>query len=160
MFRGYWQLFNQHGNLYLYGPDKKFSMEQKVSNDHGTFRLTTYLAGDLEIFTFGFYASDPKERPGHGGEWSSNSHAIRQVFGEDLKEIAYNGLACAIRIEDAKELAPQGVTYKGMSDIGFHEFSMNDSVYMEKIDLNGERMRPPEGRSTFPLTIGVEDPTR
>ena len=139
LFKGCWINFNDRANLYLYGPMVELVETRTVDAWDGQYRLRKYLAGDLEVFTFGFMATDPRKRPGHGGEWSSNSEQINQVFGVNLRECAYNQIACAIKIEDMKDFAPSNVTYEGLNSMGFHEFNMEGDRFA-RVDLNGNPM--------------------
>ena len=53
----------------------------------GIYRATAYADQEGNIFYgYGFMADDPTQRPGHGGEWSSNPTRIRQMLGLDLKD--------------------------------------------------------------------------
>jgi hypothetical protein len=101
---------NQHFEPYLEvdSYSKIFNEIKKV--DDGEFRLTTYETNEgLKLYTYGFMATNPNERPGHGGEWSSNSTTINKVFSLNLCGIAvkaiggpYPGcdMAMAVNIED------------------------------------------------------------
>lgn len=60
---------------------------------YAEIRLTSYKDGDDNLYySFGLLTKDPIHRPGHGGEWSSNSLAINNFFQKDLRE-------CAVRTE-------------------------------------------------------------
>jgi len=68
------------------------------------WRLTTYkLPGTtLLLCSYGVMMTDPKNRPGHGGEWSSRCEIINQIYGVNLIECVVKptkervGLAMAI----------------------------------------------------------------
>lgn len=139
-FKGVWINYNDRANLHLFGPevDWRTGDEKTIERSNGdVFRLTAHKAGSLTVYTFGLMCKDPKERPGHGGEWSSNSDTINEMFGVDIRECGYNGISCAIDINDMKAFAPAGVYYAGLSQLGFHEFKMDQTKRMEKIDLDG-----------------------
>lgn len=59
--------------------------ETLVKTSTGVARLTRYTSNKgVEFYSFGVLSSDIGNRPGHGGEWSSNAEFINKVFGVDL----------------------------------------------------------------------------
>jgi len=110
--------FNQHWNVYLYSDDSLWigNRTEKIIRDEtpgheGEYRLREYKHAEIPIFTFGFFADDAKQRPGHGGEWSSNSPVINRVFGTTLREIAVDQMSVAVPIEWLKELLGDNVEW-------------------------------------------------
>lgn len=89
---------NQHWYVYLYVNDVFNAHEVKtVRNDRGVYRLSKFSHDEIpEAYNFGFMADNPQERPGHGGEWSSNSNAINQAFGTNIWEIAVNNVSISV----------------------------------------------------------------
>ncbi len=105
--------FNGHWNIYFYGKEidfKDFTLETR-GNQRGQFRLRTYNT-EAPIYGFGFWCDNPKERPGHGGEWSSNSDTINSQFGTNLKELAYNQMSMAAPLPWIKEMIGSVATWK------------------------------------------------
>ena len=115
--------YNQHWNIYLYSEDQNLKWWENrtlktVQDNRGEFRLREHKHPEIPVFTFGFMCNNPKERPGHGGEWSSNSTAINKVFGTDLIEIALDQLACSVSIKWIKELLGDKVKWSTDSIYG------------------------------------------
>jgi len=114
--------FNQHWNIYLYTTDdSKYGEYDLWSNnpsiktinaDHGEYRLRQYLhPAGIPVFSYGLFAHDPKQRPGHGGEWSSNTNTINRVFSTTLLEAALDSIAVAFPITWLKDLLGDQVTW-------------------------------------------------
>jgi len=84
----------------------------------GVARLTTYQSEGVNFYTFGLNAFENK--PDHGGEWSSNSDYINEVFGTDIIECAvqentspylsYSAMACEKSF--IKSVAPKTLEYR------------------------------------------------
>ena len=99
--------FNQTFNLYLYkaqGVDwikrDEQLIEDTFSCGKGVLRLTSYYFDGHTFYSYGLYYNDRNQRPGHGGEWSSNSMFINERFNTDMFECSLNGIACAISRKD------------------------------------------------------------
>lgn len=61
--------------------------ETLIFDDHGRWRLTEWSDEEGKTFySFGIKSSGTQ--PGHGGEWSSNSVAINEIFNVDITECA------------------------------------------------------------------------
>lgn len=94
--------FNQAFNCYIEtGTDSSYNdwvqiEEKKKGIQNGILRLTKYQYNELEFYTFGYWCLNPKERPGHGGEWSSNPDTIRQHFGIDLLNVGLDHISVAM----------------------------------------------------------------
>lgn len=105
--------FNQRWNIYLYTNNQEGDYYkdsntwsnnplQTVIRDEnpehsGEYRLRTYEhPQNIPVYGFGFFADDPKKRPGHGREWSSNSTTINQVFNTNLTEVALDNISIAV----------------------------------------------------------------
>jgi hypothetical protein len=58
-------------------------------------RLRFYRDGAFRWYTFGIMSKNPNNRPGHGGEWSSNAKFINEVFGIKLVDGVLNSYTCA-----------------------------------------------------------------
>lgn len=68
--------------------------EQFIEEPQGKFRLTTYVSDEgIKLYTFGYTVYDPKQKPGHGGEWSSNSTCINEKFGVKIAGCAVKCLS-------------------------------------------------------------------
>jgi hypothetical protein len=78
----------------------------------GEYRLRKYEHPEIPVYDFGFWTDEPKLRPGHGGEWSSNSEAINKVFGTNLLEIALDQLSVAAPIDWIKEKIGDAVVWE------------------------------------------------
>ena len=90
-------VFNVYFNIrqYSWNEWKKIE-EQKKTVNGGTFRLTKYQLEDVVFYTFGFMTDDINQRPGHGGEWSSNEDSIKNHFGIELLGIGLDNMAVSV----------------------------------------------------------------
>ena len=110
--------FNNHWNIYFYSSDANKdswigNSELTTKDDEkGQYRLRQHLHPEIPVYSFGFMANNPKYRPGHGGEWSSNSRQILNIFGEDLLEIALDQISCAAPISWLKQVMGDKVIWK------------------------------------------------
>jgi|688.fasta_scaffold17891_19 hypothetical protein len=114
--------FNQHWNIYLYSGDGNNSLNPKwldnketitKDEDGGIYRLTKYEHPEgIPVHTFGFLTHNVKHRPGHGGEWSSNSTAVNKVFNVDIYEIALDQISVAVPMVWLKELLGDKVVWE------------------------------------------------
>lgn len=103
--------------------------EQEQRDERGSYRLSYY---DNGIYSYGYTVDNDADKPGHGGEWSSNTARIGHVFGIDLIAIGVNGFAKAINVNTLKSWLPDGMK---MSDDGLFNAVMPDGdtpKYMEK----------------------------
>jgi hypothetical protein len=131
--------------------------EDKTVKAHGgTFRLTSYTDEEgNEYFSFGYMVDDVKQRPGHGGEWSSNSKAINEVFGIDLIECAIKELKgqyssfFAMAIKRSNVSLPYNLELRenyGFNSImlkpGFEYPSGTDYFRSTKLDADGNLIYP------------------
>jgi len=128
--------FNQRWNVYLSSEGNYDQWQIKEilhkKDNGGEYRLTSYDIEGLTIYTFGLFLDNPKARPGHGGEWSSNSTNINEVFNINIIEIGVDGLAAAIDINVLKDLL--GETFALVPSIYGMKFISadgNDGGYME-----------------------------
>lgn len=102
--------FNQAFNVYIEtGTDSSsrdwvMVEEKKIPVQNGVLRLTKYHYNDLEFYTFGYWCNNPKERPRHGGEWSSNPDSIRQHFGIELLNVGLDSISVAMTYEQLFKL--------------------------------------------------------
>jgi len=108
-FNGYW-------NPYFYTKDGnyKFETEHEEYKDvsGGKMRLTKYKHDEIPcLYSFGLTIDDPKHKPGHGGEWSSNSYEVNKLFNTDLKEVVVNQMSVAVSLEWLKELLKDKVEW-------------------------------------------------
>lgn len=113
--------FNQHWNIYLYTKhgakswinfEPTLQTKRREGKDSGEYRLRSYACLEAPIYSFGFFCDDPKKRPGHGGEWSSNHTSINQVFGVNLYEIAIDQMSVAVPLEWLKQLLGDRVKWQ------------------------------------------------
>ena len=77
--------------------------EVKNGNEDRMYRLTTYrdaITG-TNFYSFGVYTPDNK--PGHGGEWSSNAKHINTIFNTDITECTVQNRGETIRYAMACE---------------------------------------------------------
>lgn len=75
------------GPLTQINEEKRVTVAGQVAESDGHFFLRTYVDEQgNKFFTFGYWNDDPKQRPGHGGYWSSNAESIKHHFGIDLIE--------------------------------------------------------------------------
>lgn len=123
--------YNQRWNVYLSseGGYDAWSIIEILHkrNDDGEYRLTSYNVEGLTIYTFGWFADDAKSRPGHGGEWSSNSTNINEVFGVNLTEIGVDGIAASIDVDVLKSLLGEEFVFVP-STFGIHILSADGST--------------------------------
>lgn len=140
--------FNQHWNIYLYtkgGYDSWINDVETttITDNRGEYRLRKYNQGTIPLYAFGFMAKEPKERPGHGGEWSSNSTQINKVFGTDLYEVAVDQISAAVPLEWLKEQLGDRVVWS------------SDPIYREFItEIKGEENQYHKWVE-LPLLVGV-----
>lgn len=109
--------YNQHWNIYLYTTEGYTKWlenydQSTIKIDSGEFNLRVYNHPEIPIHSFGFMASNPKERPGHGGEWSSNSGQINKVFGTNLYEVAVDQISVAVPMDWLKTILGARVTWE------------------------------------------------
>lgn len=118
---------NQHWYVYIYVSDNEAKeVETKTTrhdnNDRGIYRLTKYTHPEVpEFYSFGFMADNPKERPGHGGEWSSNEGNINKVFGVNIWGVAINQMSLSVPFEWLVKLLGEDVDWQ------------DDDIYTKKI---------------------------
>jgi len=111
--------FNDKFNLYFEGEDiPQKENERFIFEENGRYRLTKWANRRMPIYSFGYLTDCMESRPGHRGEWSSNSSQINKKFNTDLIEIAYNGWSCATSKTWLKELLGNKVEW----DIWFQDF--------------------------------------
>ncbi len=128
--------YNQQWNIHLEGVP--FIKEPEVTyrtNAKGQFRLTHY---GHDIYSFGYTTFDTDERPGHGGEWSSNSMAINKEYNIQLTEIGVDGFAMAIKTDILKSILPKSMKLE-MSSLFYHVLPSDDTVepaYNEKVSFD------------------------
>jgi hypothetical protein len=67
--------------------------EKFVEKPEQRFRLTTFVdeLGN-KFYDYGLWYKDASQRPGHGGEWSSNPTTINRIFGVHIMECAVKDL--------------------------------------------------------------------
>lgn len=111
--------FNQHWNIYFYtegGYDSWMNdPEQKVITDEtGEYRLRTYQHPVIPIYSFGYMYNEENKsrRPGHQGEWSSNSTAINPVFGVNLYEVGVDNISVAVPMDWLKAVLGDQVVWE------------------------------------------------
>lgn len=119
--------YNQHWNIYIYSKTKetvgaynewlgKHTTETKPlkegDKEIGEVRLRTYTHPNIPLYSYGLMLNEPKQRPGHGGEWSSNSRTINQFFGTNLIEAAVDGIAMAVPVDWIKEILGDKVKWE------------------------------------------------
>lgn len=115
--------YNGHWNVYIY---TKGGYESWIKNpdqiikkgEYGEFRFRTYNYDEIPIHGFGFMHDDPQRRPGHGGEWSSNSESINPIFGVDVMEVAVDQIGVAVPRKWLKEQLGGNVTWEVLSCYG------------------------------------------
>ena len=123
--------------LHLEGTVEKvgdtFHEETQPHAGHCKYRLTVYTALDdkvneemIDYYSFGVTVEHGK--PGHGGEWSSNSGQINRKFGKNIMEctVQENGhnWAMAVDVDTIKPWLPDILEFipAGEGD-GFNEFN-------------------------------------
>lgn len=116
--------FNQHWNIYLYTTTHEEygaydtwinnCEEKTIQVDTGEYRLRKYSHPAIPIHSFGFMYDEAhaNQRPGHRGEWSSNSTAINRMFNTTLLEVAVDQISVAVPIEWLKELLGDRVIWE------------------------------------------------
>jgi len=78
--------------------------------DAGIFRWN--VDEDTGLVSFGFTAERAEDRPGHGGEWSSNSSSFAKHTGRECVElVAGTGVVFHMLLEQARKLVPKGFEY-------------------------------------------------
>jgi hypothetical protein len=110
--------FNQHWNVYLYTEEGYEGWIRKmhqavIPNEEGEYRLRKYDCSEAPIFSFGYMYNEENahKRPGHGGEWSSNSMTINKVFGTNLIEVAIDQMSVAVPLDWLKKLLGKKVIW-------------------------------------------------
>ncbi len=110
--------FNQHWNIYFYSEGISYNdwlkepELQTITEDRGEYRLRKYKHPEIPIHSFGFMANEGEYKPGHGGEWSSNSVAINNVFKTNLLEVDVDQISVAVPIDWLKKVMRDNVTWK------------------------------------------------
>ncbi|MHA2180093.1 MAG: hypothetical protein ACXAAH_01580 [Promethearchaeota archaeon] len=81
--------------------------EEKRGNENGLYRLTTYedVVTGTKFYSFGYLTADAADRPGHRGEWSSNSTMINEIFGVKITECAVKEMNDNIFISMAHDIS-------------------------------------------------------
>lgn len=113
--------FNRQWNVYINSlprvdfPQEPFNITEVEREDKtGKYILREWHAEGLPfpIWNYGFWYYDEYKtrRPGHGGEWSSRTSIINEMFGSSIMEIGFDSWACAIDVEDMRKLLPEGAT--------------------------------------------------
>jgi hypothetical protein len=140
---------NDSYELYaLVAPLEKVS-EQFKEVPTGIARLTTYQSEGVNFYSFGLNAFDNK--PGHGGEWSSNSGYINEVFGTDIIECAvretnspyssYTAMACDKSF--LKSVTPKTLEFRNGSLYQTMDYPRGDDYFMSTtIDKEGNLLWP------------------
>lgn len=138
--------FNEVFNLYLF--DENFNPDNWIKTElqyyelegYGRMRLTKYACNDLEFYTFGLFADDPKKRPGHGGEWSSNPMTVKYCFGIDLVNLSLNGFSVHMEYSQIFKLFNPEV-YEKEQDLryvtGLLAPSIKEPIYQGWYDKDG-----------------------
>lgn len=138
--------FNEIWNVYLYTDNRNWmfqtpellTIKDEIEGHEGEYRVRKYAHPEIPIHTFGWMADNPKQRPGHGGEWSSNSITINKIFKTNLIEIAVDQLSCSVPITWLKELLGNKVQWetcpyyygeKIVSVDGFKNKTMGEVVF-------------------------------
>src|SRR5262245_29048425 len=110
--------FNQHWNVYFYTEGGCGSWldnpetQTKQDGDRGEYRLRKYNHPEIPIYSFELWLNDASHRPGHGGEWSSNSMSINRAFGTNLLEVAVDQISVAVPVLWLKAVLGTQVTWK------------------------------------------------
>jgi len=123
----YW--YNEQWNVYLTSTEGHEGWKEirinNITKDGGIYRLSEYAVEDLKIYSFGFLTHNRDQRPGHGGEWSSNCQRINQVFDVNITEIGMDGMSAAIDIFTLSSLlggeyiinpSPYGMSIQSVKD--------------------------------------------
>jgi hypothetical protein len=110
------EYYNSHWNIFIHSKSNRSmsvfkdwiekETEQVIPyDDEGEFRLRTYSHPEIPcLHSFGLYLFDAKQRPGHGGEWSSRTQIINHIFDVNLMECAVDGIAMAVDRQWLKDL--------------------------------------------------------
>jgi len=103
-FNNCWNVYCEGDEVTFRNPTESFTVRSDNSRS-GEWRLRKH-DGQIQIplYTFGYMADRLEARPGHGGEWSSRSSIVNEVFGVQLMEIAYNRVSCAVLVSDLQRL--------------------------------------------------------
>lgn len=108
--------YNEQWNMYV-TTDKQTMIEHKELNmcvkkeNSGEFRMTQWQTElPVEVYSFGYWYTDPLRRPGHGGLWSSREAIVNPLFNLDLFGIGLNSWACFVRARDLPKFLPEGAT--------------------------------------------------
>src|SRR5437868_4060870 len=107
---------NEYWNVYMEteeGSSKWYSkyVTNGIFRNGGEYKLRFHAHEDLYIYSFGFLADDPTQRPGHKGEWSSNAQHINKLFDMELTEVAIDNVAVAVPVQWLKTLFGDRVTW-------------------------------------------------
>lgn len=136
--------FNQHWNIYFYSKQgirwEDWSKNPEVSTvdtEEGQFRLRKYNHPEIPVFSFGLWLYNPKGRPGHGGEWSSNSQSINREFDTNLLEIALDQLSAAVPIDWLKAVMGNKVTWTEHDIYGYiiTDVKGEENKYMKWVEI-------------------------
>lgn len=149
--------FNEHWNIYLYSTDHTKYGEYNLWSDNvheitkrienGEFRLRDYIHPQgIPVYTFGLMLDNPKERPGHGGEWSSNSRSILMIFNINLLEVALDGIAVAVPIQWIKDVLGDQVIWEDDDIYGYKitHVKGHSNDYMKWVELKPQIALPVE----------------
>lgn len=123
--------------------------EQFNEVETGVARLTTYQSEGVNFYSFGLNTHENK--PGHGGEWSSNSHYINEVFGVDIVECAiresnshytsYTAMACEKAF--LKSVTPKTLEYRNGRLYQLMDYPRGDDYFQSTtIDKDGDLLWP------------------
>jgi len=121
--------FNQKYNLYLNDDNivlnslDSTEFTARISNKadfgdkmkHGILRLTIYQYKSLFFYSFGIFYDEEQDRPGHNGEWSSNSDYIYLMTGIRLFETSLNRFSVAIPQDKVLDLINDDIFYLEMN---------------------------------------------
>ena len=87
--------------------------KKEIAYEDGYYVIKTYENG---LMSYGYMANDPKDRPGHGGCWSSSCGKIYETTGLELIDVIAGGCCYALPIEEAKKILPEGYFITRLGD--------------------------------------------
>ena len=96
MRRFRFKYYNGYYNIVIDNVGELTEIETNIIEDErGKWRLTAYVDKQGNTY-YSFGVFTPNNLPGHGGEWSSRTEVINEVFGTDLIECGVDSRAMSI----------------------------------------------------------------
>lgn len=84
-----------------------------IPDGDGCFVIKQY---DNGLYSYGYMCNQEKDRPGHGGMWSSSAGTIFEATGYEFIDVMAGSCVYALPIEQAKTLLPEGYFITRLGD--------------------------------------------